>query len=113
MDTEKCCFCGCVVPEGRIICPVCELKFLNKSKKKENGMIEVAVKLNTTTDVSDFVNLCSKCVDDVSVYSGRYIVNGKSLMGLYSLDLSNVLKVEFYGDIPYEVKEGMKKFIVN
>lgn len=76
-------------------------------------MIETKIKLNTTKDVVNFVTLCSNCVDDVLVYSGKYIVSGKSLMGLYSLNLSEVLKVEFYGDIPYEVKEGMKKFIVN
>ena len=49
----------------------------------------------------------------MSVYSGRYIVSGKSIMGLYSLDLSKTIEVEFYGDIPDEVREGMKKFIVD
>ena len=75
-------------------------------------MIETSIKLTTTTDVSNFVNLCSKCLGEVYVYCGRYIVSGKSLMGLYSLDLSKHIKVEFHGEIPNEVKEGMKKYIV-
>ena len=69
--------------------------------------------LDKITDIKDFVNLVSKCTDDVTIGSGRFKVNAKSIMGLFSLDLTKPLKVEFYGDIPYEVKEGMKKFIVN
>ena len=61
----------------------------------------------------DFVNLALKCRDDVVVKSGHFAINAKSLMGLYSLNLSNPLKVEFYGGIPYDVKEGMKKFIID
>lgn len=71
------------------------------------------IKLNMVKDVSDFVELCSKCTGDVFVHSGRFIVSGKSILGMYSLDLTKPIDVEFYGDIPYEVKEGMKKFIVN
>lgn len=75
--------------------------------------VKITIILDKITDVKDFVNLVSKCSDDVTVGSGRFIVNAKSLLGLMSLDLSKPLKVEFYGDIPYEVKEGMRKFVVN
>ena len=47
------------------------------------------------------------------VKSGHYAVSAKSVMALFSLDLSKPLRVEFYGDIPYEVREGMTKFIVD
>lgn len=74
-------------------------------------MIEAIVKLDTFDKVRGFIELTSKCTEDVLVYSGRYIISGKSIMGMYSLDLSKPLKVEFYGEIPYEVREGMEKFI--
>lgn len=74
---------------------------------------EIKVMIETISKVKEFCNLCSKCSEDVTVYGERYIISGKSIMGLFSLDLSKPLKVEFYGDIPYEVREGMKKFIVN
>ena len=74
---------------------------------------KLTINIDTVDKVKEFCNLCSKCVGEVSVYSGRYIVSGKSIMGLFSLDLCKAVEVEFYGDIPYEVKEGMKKFIVN
>ncbi len=76
-------------------------------------MIETIVKLNTTADVVDFNNLVNKCQNEILAYNGRYIVDAKSIMGLYSLDLTKPIKVEFNGDIPDEVKEGMKKFVVN
>ena len=76
-------------------------------------MVETIVKLDTFEKIKEFCRLCSLCQDDVNVYSDRHVVSGKSIMGLYSLDLSQVVKVEFFGDIPKEVKDGMKKFIVN
>ena len=75
--------------------------------------VKIKILLDKIADIKDFVNLASKCPDAVVVRSGHYAVDAKSIMALFSLDLSKPLKVEFYGDIPYEVKEGMKKFIVN
>lgn len=70
------------------------------------------IKLNMVTDVADFVELCSKCIGDVFVHSGRFIVSGKSILGMYSLDLTKPIEVEF-NNIPIEVAEGIKKYIVN
>lgn len=75
-------------------------------------MQEIVVKLNSVTDVNGFVDLASMCPGSVTVFSGRYIIDGKSLMGIYSIDLSNKIKVEFDGEIPQAVKEGIKQYIV-
>lgn len=75
--------------------------------------VKITVLLDKITDIKDFVGLASKCRDDVVVKSGYYAVSAKSIMALFSLDLSKPLKVEFYGNIPYEVREGIKKFIVD
>ena len=83
------------------------------NKMIDSPPIEVRVLIDTIDKVKDFCNLCSKCSDDVLVCGGRYIVSGKSIMGLFSLDLTKPLKAEFYGDIPSEVKKGIKEFIVN
>ena len=90
-----------------MICYRCENTEINFNTTK------ITVYLNKITDISKFVNLTSKCQEDVVAKTGNFAVNAKSIMGLLSLDLSKPLKVEFYGDIPYEVKESMKKFIVN
>lgn len=99
--------CGEPIPEGRMICHRCE------DVEPSFDTAQIIVFLNKITDISKFVALVSKCRDDVVVKSGHFAVDAKSLMALFSLDLTKPLKVEFYGDIPNEVKEGMKKFIVN
>ena len=99
--------CGEIIPEGRMICHRCE------SEEPSFDTIKITVCLNQITDIAEFVILASKCADDVVVKSSRFAVDGKSIMGLYSLDLTKPLNVEFYGNVPFEVKEGMKKFVVN
>lgn len=105
---DKCVMCGAYVPEGRMICINCENKH-----KPSFDTVKITVFLDKITDIRDFVNLASKCGDDVVVKSGHYSVSAKSIMALFSLDLDKPLKVEFYGDVPREVKEGIKKFIIN
>ena len=109
---SKCLYCTNDTPEGMMICPNCEFEYKNY-KKGEDNMVETRVKINTLNEVREFCKLCEKCSGNVDVFSDRHVVSGKSIMGIFSLDLSKTLKVEFYGDIPSEVKEGMKKFIVN
>lgn len=75
-------------------------------------MVETVIKLDKVIDASRFVNLASKINGDVTLSSGRYVVDGKSIMGIYSLDLSCPIKMKIDGEIPDEVKAGMKKYIV-
>lgn len=63
--------------------------------------------LKKITDVSDFVNLASKCKGDVLVKSGKYTVSGKSIMGVFSLDLSKPLMVEIHDEIPADVRKAL------
>ena len=76
-------------------------------------MIETIVRFNNRRELFDFALLANKCSGDVLLYSGKEIVNMKSPMKACCVDITQSLKVEFYGDIPYEVREGMKKFIVD
>lgn len=69
------------------------------------------VLLDSVNKVKNFVDLAQKCNGNVAVYSGRYTVDGKSIMGMYSLDLVNPVKVEIDGDVSAEVKEGMAKLV--
>lgn len=107
MSEERCVICGELIPKERMFCYRCE------NEEPSFDTTKIAVFLDKITDVKDFVNLVSKCEDDVTIGSGRVAVNAKSILGLFSLDLTKPLKVEFFGNIPYEVKEGMKKFIIN
>ena len=50
------------------------------------------VELKTIQDVQSFVNFVSKFSDEYYLNSGRYIINAKSIMGIYSLDLSKPVR---------------------
>lgn len=107
MSEDRCVVCGAYVPEGSMVCINCE------NCEPNFDTVKIVVSLDKITDIKDFVNLASKCRDDVVVKSGNYAVSAKSIMGLFSLDLTKPLKVEFYGNVPYEVREGMRKFIID
>ena len=61
------------------------------------SMPEFYVSLSSIEDVRQFVNAATRCPCEVDVLSGRYVVDGKSIMGLFSLDLSQPVKVEVRG----------------
>ena len=60
-------------------------------------MSEFYVSLSSIEDVRQFVNAAACCPCEVDVLSGRYVVDAKSIMGLFSLDLSRPVKVEVHG----------------
>ena len=73
--------------------------------------IDFNVKLSTVQDVKDFVGTTMNCPYSVLVSHGQFIVDGTSLLGLYSLDLSKPVKVtvESTGDEPIN-QDWLNKF---
>lgn len=55
------------------------------------------VTLPSINDVKHFVDAAIRCTCEVDVLSGRYVIDAKSIMGLFSLDLSKPVQVEFHG----------------
>lgn len=68
--------------------------------------------LNSINDVKNFVNTVNKYDFDVDLTSGRYVVDAKSIMGIFSLDLSKPIKVEVFSDEADAFVAEMKDFIV-
>ena len=68
--------------------------------------------LGSINDVKDFVNIVSKYDFDVDLTSGRYVVDAKSIMGIFSLDLSKPIKVTVHDDNCDNFIKEMDKFIV-
>ncbi|MCX7709895.1 MAG: HPr family phosphocarrier protein [Clostridia bacterium] len=68
--------------------------------------------LKSITDVKDFVNIVSKYDFDVDLSSGRYVVDAKSIMGIFSLDLSKPIKVQVYGDNTDKFCDEVKNFVI-
>ena len=71
------------------------------------------IMLKSINDVKDFVNLVNKYDFDVDLTSGRYIVDAKSIMGIFSLDLSKPIKVETHAENADAFFSEVKTFIVD
>jgi len=50
-------------------------------------MKKIQIKLATIEDIKNFVNTLAKFTVDIDLQSGRYTVDARSLMGIFSLDL--------------------------
>ncbi len=49
------------------------------------------------SQVQDFVNAATKCDFDIDIYYNRYVVDAKSILGVFGLDLTKALTVEYNG----------------
>ena len=75
-------------------------------------MKKTTIMLATINDVKNFVSEVSLCDYDVDLLSGRYAVDAKSIMGIFSLDLSKPISLEAHTDDATEFFENIKQFIV-
>ncbi len=57
-------------------------------------MKKVKILLSSIDTVKNFVTLTTKMEGDVTIISGRYIIDAKSIMGIFSLDMSKPLDME-------------------
>ena len=71
------------------------------------------IMLDSINKVKKFVNIVSKCDYDVDLTSGRYVVDAKSIMGIFSLDLSKPIKIDIYSDEDSAFEAEIKEFIVD
>lgn len=52
------------------------------------------VKISTIDNVKTFSRICEGFNCDIDVYAGRYIVDGRSILGILSFDLTKTLNVK-------------------
>lgn len=72
-------------------------------------MIQKILMIDTLQKVKDFVSITQYFTEEVTVTRGKYVVDGKSLLGLYSLNLSLPITV-IYHDIDEEKGEQFSQF---
>ena len=75
-------------------------------------MTTVKININTINDVKDFVTIVSRCDYDVDIVSGRYAIDAKSIMGIFSLDLSKELTLNIHSDNCADFLDEISKYIV-
>ena len=59
-------------------------------------MKTVTISLNSIDKVKSFVNDLTKFDDDFDLVSGRYVIDAKSIMGIFSLDLSRPISLNIH-----------------
>lgn len=75
-------------------------------------MYSVCISLSTIELVKKFVNTVSKYDLTINLHSDKYIVNGKSIMGIFSLDLSKPLTLKVEEECPQSFLDDIKPFII-
>ena len=77
-------------------------------------MISYTIMLNTINDVKQFVNTVTKYDYDIDLVSGRYAIDAKSIMGIFSLDLTKPLTVVIHNkDEEEKFKAEMAAFLID
>lgn len=77
-------------------------------------MVTVKVLLDTIEAVKEFVDIVSKFDGEMELVSGRYVIDAKSIMGIFSVDLSQPIDLCIHKDREgaEEILEQIKKFLV-
>lgn len=61
-------------------------------------MKNVKIRLSSIQDVRSFVETVTKYNIDIDLSCGRYVVDAKSIMGIFSLDLSKPIDLNIHAD---------------
>lgn len=76
-------------------------------------MKTVQISLNSIEKVKSFVNDISKFDNDFDLVSGRYVIDAKSIMGIFSLDLSKPIDLNIHAENDLEeILEALSPYII-
>lgn len=70
------------------------------------------VALNSVNDVKAFVNITFRAERDVDIHCGKYHIDGKSIMGIFSLELNKPIEVELDDHDAEKLLGELQRFIV-
>ena len=77
-------------------------------------MKTVQISLNSIDKVKSFVNAITQFEFDFDLVSGRYVIDAKSIMGIFSLDLSKPIELVIHAeDHVDEIMDILKPYIVD
>ena len=75
-------------------------------------MKEVEIRLSLAENVKSFVKIVSRFDYEMDLQSGRHVVDAKSILGIFSLDLSKPVKLIIHSDDCEDILEAVKPFEV-
>ena len=75
-------------------------------------MKSIQISLQMASSVQEFVNIVQKYAFEIDLRCDRYVVDAKSILGIFSLDLSKPINVEIHSDDCEELIKELKPFQV-
>ena len=75
-------------------------------------MTTVNICLDSIDKVKAFVNEITKFDSDFDLISGRYVIDAKSIMGIFSLDLSKPIELSIHSDDVADILNTLAPYIV-
>ena len=76
-------------------------------------MKKVQISLNSIDRVKSFVNTITQFDYDFDLISGRYVIDAKSIMGIFSLDLSKPIDLAIHSEANMEeILEVLKPYLI-
>ena len=75
-------------------------------------MKSVTIKLTQAEEVKEFVNTVNRYEYEMDLRAGRHVVDAKSILGIFSLDLSKPISLEIYSDDCADLMEEIRRFMV-
>ena len=75
-------------------------------------MHTVQINLNSIDKVKAFVHSVNTFNTEFDLMSGRSVIDAKSIMGIFSLDLSKPISLTIYNEDDAEIMESLKPFLV-
>jgi phosphotransferase system HPr-like phosphotransfer protein len=76
-------------------------------------MKSVKISLGLAESVKKFVNVVNKYPYEIDLRSGRFLIDAKSLLGIFSLDLSKPVVMEVHEDNCDDLIGDLKDYIVD
>ena len=73
-------------------------------------MKTVQIRLSLVENVNRFVNIVGRYPFDMDLRAGRHVVDAKSILGIFSLDLSRPIALEVYTDSCDELERDIAQF---
>ena len=74
-------------------------------------MKAINIKLSLAENVKTFVNMVNRYPYDMDLRAGRHVVDAKSILGIFSLDLSKPITLEVYSDDCEDLMNDIKPFM--
>ena len=77
-------------------------------------MKTVQISLYSIDKVKSFVNEITKFDNDFDLVSGRYVIDAKSIMGIFSLDLSKPIELNVHaeGNVTDDILSALDPYII-